>query len=286
MEKKALGKGLGALLPSHDPQSSGSDQVLQKVPVTQILPNQFQPRKNFSQEELESLAESIRRNGILQPLLVRRKGDGIYELIAGERRFRAAKLASLSTVPVIIRNSKDDESTILALVENIQRKDLNPMEEAKSYTQLIEEFGLTQEMVAEQVGRERSSVANILRLVSLPTEIQQLIESEQLTLGHAKVILGLGDAKAKISVANKIIRDQLSVRDVERMIKNDQTGLKKNARAKGPSVSQRRFSNVEEQLRKYLGTKVAIRPKARGGELTVAYYSDEDLTRIVDVILS
>ena len=286
MEKKALGKGLGALLPSHNQGVSGSDQVLQKVPVTQIFPNQFQPRKKFSQEALESLAESIRQNGILQPLLVRRKGDGIFELIAGERRFRAAKLANLSSVPVIVRNSKDDESTILALVENIQRQDLNPMEEAKAYTQLIEEFGLTQEMVAEQVGRERSSVANILRLVSLPTEIQQFIESEQLTLGHAKVILGLGDAKTKISMAAKIVRDQLSVRDVERLIKKDQAGLKKNARAKGPLVSQQRFVAVQEQLRKHLGTKVAIRPKKRGGELTVTYYSDEDLTRIVDVILS
>ena len=133
------------------------------VPVTHILANQFQPRKRFVQEELESLADSIKQNGILQPILVRRKGDGVYELIAGERRFRAAKMANLSKVPVIIRNSKDDESTVLALVENLQRKDLNPMEEAKAYTQLIEEFGLTQEMVAERVGRERSSVANILR---------------------------------------------------------------------------------------------------------------------------
>ncbi len=286
MEKKALGKGLGALLPGHDPRSSGADQVVQLVPITQILPNQYQPRKRFSEEELDSLAESIRQNGILQPILVRRKGDGIYELIAGERRFRAAKLANLSTVPVIIRNSKDEESTILALVENIQRKDLNPMEEAKSYTQLIEDFGLTQEMVAERVGRERSSVANILRLVSLPKEIQLFIENEQLSLGHAKVILGIQNPQTKIAVANKIIRNQLSVRAVELMISNGQAGLKKQAKKTLKSMSQNRFANVEEQLRKHLGTKVAIRSKKRGGELTVTYYSDEDLTRISDVILS
>jgi len=286
MEKKALGKGLGALLPGHDPRSSGADQVVQMVPITQILPNQYQPRKRFSEEELNSLAESIRQNGILQPILVRRKGDGIYELIAGERRFRAAKLANLSTVPVIIRNSKDDESTVLALVENIQRKDLNPMEEAKSYTQLIEEFGLTQEMVAERVGRERSSVANILRLVYLPNEIQLFIENEQLTLGHAKVILGIQNPQTKIEVANKIIRDQLSVRAVEQMIKKDQAGLKKPMKKKVNSISPGRYANVEELLRKHLGTKVAIRPKKRGGELTLTYYSDEDLSRIVDVILS
>ncbi|MDA0739283.1 MAG: ParB/RepB/Spo0J family partition protein [Nitrospirae bacterium] len=286
MEKRALGKGLGALLPGHDPRSSGADQVVQLVPINQILPNQYQPRKRFPEEGLDSLAESIRQNGILQPILVRRKGDGIFELIAGERRFRAAKLANLSTVPVIIRNSKDDESAVLALVENIQRKDLNSMEEAKSYTQLIEEFGLTQEMVADRVGRERSSVANILRLVSLPNEIQLFIENEQLSLGHAKVILGIQNPQTKIAVANKIIRDQLSVRAVEQMISNDQAGLKKQTKKSMKSVSQSRFANVEEQLRKHLGTKVVIRPKTRGGELTVTYYSDEDLTRITDVILS
>ena len=286
MEKKALGKGLGALLPGHDPRSSGADQVVQLVPIAQILPNQYQPRKRFSEKELESLAESIRQNGILQPILVRRKGDGIYELIAGERRFRAAKMADLSTVPVIIRNSKDEESTILALVENIQRKDLNPMEEAKSYTQLIEDFGLTQEMVAERVGRERSSVANILRLISLPKEVQLFIENEQLSLGHAKVILGIQNPQTKISVANKIIREQLSVRALEQMINNAQAGLKKQTKKTLKSISQSRYTNVEEQLRKHLGTKVAIRPKKRGGELTVTYYSDEDLTRISDVILS
>ncbi len=286
MEKKALGKGLGALLPGHNPRSTGEDQVVQMVPVAQILPNQYQPRKRFSEEELNSLSESIRQNGILQPILVRRKGDGIYELIAGERRFRAAKIAKLSTVPVIIRNSKDDESTVLALVENIQRKDLNPMEEAKSYTQLLDEFGLTQEMIAERVGRERSSVANILRLVSLPNEIQQFIENEQLTLGHAKVILGIHNPQTQIEIANKIIRDQLSVRAVEQMVTNDQAGIKKNKKKVLAPVSSGRYANLEEQLRKQLGTKVAIRPKKRGGELTVTYYSDEDLTRIADVILS
>ena len=286
MEKKALGKGLGALLPGHDPRASGLDQTIQMVPLTQILANQFQPRKIFVQEDLESLAESIKENGILQPILVRRKGDGVYELIAGERRLRAAKLANLSKVPVIIRNSKNHESTILALVENLQRKDLNPIEEAKAYSQLIEQFGLTQEQVAEKVGRERSSVANILRLVSLPSDIQRLIELEKITMGHAKVILGFGNSKMQIALANRIIRGQLSVRDVERLVKNNPSLLKKVPK-KGKNVSsQNSYTTVEEQLQKQLGTKVSIRSKRRGGELTVAYYSEEDLTRIVDVILS
>ena len=286
MEKKALGKGLGALLPVHDSGSVGSGQVVQLIPLTQIVPNQFQPRKRFLPEELDSLAESIKQNGILQPILVRRKGDGTFELIAGERRFRAAKLANLPKVPAILRNTQDDESTVLALVENLQRKDLNPMEEAKAYVRLIEEFGLTQEMVAERVGRQRSSVANILRLVTLPNEIQRLIEIEEITLGHAKVILGFGNSKTQLSLANRIVRDQLSVRDVERLIKNDQTLLKRPQK-KGKAVStQSRYFLVEEQLRRQLGTKVAIRSKKRGGELTVSFYSEEDLTRIVDVILS
>ena len=286
MEKKALGKGLGALLPGHDPRASGLDQTIQMVPISQILANQFQPRKLFVQEDLESLAESIKENGILQPILVRRKGDGVYELIAGERRLRAAKLANLSKVPVIIRNSKNDESTILALVENLQRKDLNPIEEAKAYSQLIEQFGLTQEQVAEKVGRERSSVANILRLVSLPSDIQRLIELEKVTMGHAKVILGFGNSKMQIALANRIIRGQLSVRDVERLVKNNPSLLKKVPK-KGKNVSSpNSYTTVEEQLQKQLGTKVSIRSKRRGGELTVAYYSEEDLTRIVDVILS
>ena len=285
MEKKALGKGLGALLPSQEPRSSGLDQSIQMVPITQILANQFQPRKKFVQEDLESLAESIKQNGILQPILVRRKGDGVYELIAGERRLRAAKLASLSKVPVVIRNSKNDESTILALVENLQRKDLNPMEEAKAYSQLIKEFGLTQEQIAEKVGRERSSTANILRLVYLPSEIQRLIELEKITIGHAKVILGFGNSKMQITLANRIVRNQLSVRDAERLIKNNPSLLKKVPK-KGKTVSSpNSYTAVEEQLQKQLGTKVTIRSKRRGGELTVTYYSEEDLKRIVDVIL-
>ncbi len=285
MEKKALGKGLGALLPSQEPRSSGLDQSIQMVPITQILANQFQPRKKFVQEDLESLAESIKQNGILQPILVRRKGDGVYELIAGERRLRAAKLASLSKGPVGIRNSKNDESTILALVENLQRKDLNPMEEAKAYSQLIKEFGLTQEKIAEKVGRERSSTANILRLVSLPSEIQRLIELEKITIGHAKVILGFGNSKMQITLANRIVRNQLSVRDAERLIKNNPSLLKKVPK-KGKTISSpNSHTAVEEQLQKQLGTKVTIRSKRRGGELTVTYYSEEDLKRIVDVIL-
>jgi ParB family chromosome partitioning protein len=286
MEKKALGKGLGALLPGHDPGSSGLDNAIQMVPITQIFANQFQPRKRFLQEDLESLAASIKQNGILQPILVRRKGDGVYELIAGERRLRSAKLAKLPNVPVVIRNSKNDESTILALVENLQRKDLNAMEEAKAYSLLIENFGLTQEQVSEKVGKERSSVANILRLVQLPSEIQLLIELEKITLGHAKVILGFGNPKMQIALANRIVRDQLSVRGVERLIKKNPSLLKKVPK-KGKTVSSpNSYTTVEEQLQKQLGTKVTIRSKRRGGELTVTYYSEEDLTRIVDVILS
>ena len=188
MEKKALGKGLAALLPESEVKETG--QTIHMIPVTQIQPNRYQPRKTFVEEELRELVESIKRHGILQPVLVRRKSEDRYELIAGERRFRAATLAQLPAVPAVIRKSSDEESTILSLIENIQRSNLNPVEEAKAYRRLIDEFGVTQEAVAERVGRDRASVANICRMLSLSTEVQGMVASGQLTLGHAKVILG------------------------------------------------------------------------------------------------
>ncbi len=187
MEKKALGKGLAALLPESEAKETG--QTIHMIPVTQILPNRYQPRKTFVEEELRELVESIKRHGILQPVLVRRKSEDRYELIAGERRFRAAALAQLPAVPAVIRKSSDEESTILSLIENIQRSNLNPVEEAKAYRQLIDELGVTQEAVAERVGRDRASVANICRMLSLPTEVQGMVASGQLTLGTQKSFL-------------------------------------------------------------------------------------------------
>lgn len=279
MEKKALGKGLAALLPESEVKETG--QTIHMIPVTQIQPNRYQPRKTFVEEELRELVESIKRHGILQPVLVRRKSEDRYELIAGERRFRAATLAQLPAVPAVIRKSSDEESTILSLIENIQRSNLNPVEEAKAYRRLIDEFGVTQEAVAERVGRDRASVANICRMLSLSTEVQGMVASGQLTLGHAKVILGKKNAEDQLTLAKRIVRDQLSVRQVEQLVKQGSRKARSRRTAGNPL-----HADVEDRLRKHLGTKVVIRSRRQKGELVLTYYSQEDLTRIVDVILS
>ena len=279
MEKKALGKGLAALLPESEVKETG--QTIHMIPVTQIQPNRDQPRKTFVEEELRALVESIKRHGILQPVLVRRKSEDRYELIAGERRFRAATLAQLPVVPAVIRKSSDEESTILSLIENIQRSNLNPVEEAKAYRRLIDEFGVTQEAVAERVGRDRASVANICRMLSLSTEVQGMVASGQLTLGHAKVILGKKNAEDQLTLAKRIVRDQLSVRQVEQLVKQGSRKARSRRTAGNPL-----HADVEDRLRKHLGTKVVIRSRRQKGELVLTYYSQEDLTRIVDVILS
>lgn len=279
MEKKALGKGLAALLPESEGKEIG--QSIHMIPVAQIVPNRSQPRQTFVEEELLKLVESIKQHGILQPVLVRRKSEDLYELIAGERRFRAATLAELPAVPAVIRKSNDEESTILSLIENIQRSNLNPVEEAKAYRQLIDELDVTQEAVAERVGRDRASVANICRILSLPTEVQDMVASGQLTLGHAKVILGIKNSGDRLTLAKRILRDQLSVRQVEQLVKNPPGKAKSRRPARDPL-----HADVEDRLRKHLGTKVVIRSNRQKGELVLAYYSQEDLTRIVDVILS
>ena len=279
MEKKALGKGLAALLPESEAKETG--QTIHMIPVAQIEPNRYQPRKTFVEEELRELVESVKQHGILQPVLVRRKSESSYELIAGERRFRAATLAQLPAVPAVIRKSSDEESTILSLIENIQRSNLNPVEEAKAYRQLIDELGVTQEAVAERVGRDRASVANICRILSLPTEVQGMVASGQLTLGHAKVILGIKNAADRLTLAKRILRDQLSVRQVEQLVKK-RSGKAKSRQPAGDSL----HADVEDRLRKHLGTKVVIRSKRQKGEVILTYYSQEELTRIVEVILS
>ena len=199
MEKKALGRGLDALLPAIKPVSMPELPEVQHLRIDAIVPNRYQPRQSFSPQELAELTASLKQNGLLQPILVRRKGDGIYEIISGERRWRAAKEAGLETIQAVIRNCGDEESVVLALIENIQRADLNPMEMAKTYHRMMNEFGLTQDTIAQRVDCERSSVANIVRLINLPSEIQQLIETNQISMGHAKVILGLHEQNEPVS---------------------------------------------------------------------------------------
>jgi len=284
MEKKALGKGLQALLPEKKTLAwkvEQDGQAVSMISLDQILPNRYQPRTTFVEAELEELAQSVKEHGVLQPIVVRRKGDGMYELIAGERRFRAAKIAGMTTIPALVRNSNDEKALAVALVENIQRQNLNPMEEAKAYSRLMGEFGLTQDLVSRSVGKDRSSIANILRLLSLPKAVQQFIESGTISLGHAKVLAGLSTAEAQLQLAQKIVSEQLSVRQVEQII----SGQKKVHMPRSKKEEPHRFRNLEEQFRKRLGTKVQVKAGARGGQLIIHYFSDDELDRITSMIL-
>ena len=282
MEKKALGRGLDALLPATKPASMAELPEVQHLRVDAIVPNRYQPRQTFSPQELAELTASLKQSGLLQPILVRRKGDGIYELISGERRWRAAKEAGLETIQAVIRNCGDEESVVLALVENLQRADLNPMEMARAYHRMMNEFGLTQDIIAQRVSCERSSIANVVRLMNLPSEIQQLIETNQLSMGHAKVILGLPGQNEQLRVAQRVISRALSVRETEKLVESSPV-----ARKRGTKELQRTpWSDVEERLQKRLGTKVIIQKGRRGGKIVIHYFSPPELDGILEILLN
>ena len=282
MEKKALGRGLDALLPATKPASMPELPEVQHLRVNAIVPNRYQPRQTFSPQELAELTASLKQSGLLQPILVRRKGDGMYELISGERRWRAAKEAGLETIQAVIRNCGDEESVVLALVENLQRADLNPMEMARAYHRMMNEFGLTQDIIAQRVSCERSSIANVVRLMNLPSEIQQLIETNQLSMGHAKVILGLPGQNEQLRVARRVISRALSVRETEKLVESSPV-----ARKRGTKELQRTpWSEVEERLQKRLGTKVIIQKGRRGGKIVIHYFSPPELDGILEKLLN
>lgn len=281
MYRKALGKGLDALLPENALPRTPSHTEVIHVPVDQVWPNRYQPRSLFSDAELAELTESVKQNGVLQPVLLRRKGDGAYELIAGERRWRAAKSAGLGTVPALVRNVSDEMAMVYALVENLQRQDLNPMESARAYHRLMTEFGLTQEEVAQYVGKDRSSVANIVRLVHLPNEIQRLIEAGQLTAGHAKVLLGCRDGAAQLRLAQKMVDGQWTVRQAERAL-----GAARRIPHQGRQARPRSpYPDLEERLQRHFASRVEITKTRRGGKVVVHYANSEDLDRLVQMLL-
>lgn len=279
MTRKALGKGLSALLGDAKPP----EERLVELDIDLIDPNNHQPRTRFSEEKLRELAASIKTNGIVQPVVVRRRGLR-YQLIAGERRWRAAQLAGLSKIPAIIRDVADSQLLELSLIENIQREDLNPIEEAHAYQRLIEGLRLTQEEIAQRVGRDRSSVTNYLRLLKLPQEIQKLVEDEKLSMGHARALLALPSPQQQKHVASEILSRSLSVRETERMIQRLLTtgGKRKTTSA---HVGDPNIRAAEEKLCRWLGTKVRIIPNGRGGRIEIEYYSDSDLDRIFTLIM-
>ena len=278
-----MGRGLSALI-STDQQLAASDEI-REIELDLIRPGSQQPRTNFDQAKLDELAQSIRSTGIIQPLLVRPKG-GLFELVAGERRWRAAQLAGLVRIPAIVRDIPDERLLEMALVENIQRQELNPIEEAQAYKRLIESLGLTQEEVAQRVGRDRTFVTNYLRVLKLPTDIQKLIETDKLSFGHARTLLALNDPMVQRRLAQKIAKHKWSVRETEQRVKS-LTNPPAARVQKGTLHSDPNVRAAEAKLRRALGTQVRIQPARSGrpGHIEIEYYGMEDLDRIYTVIL-
>jgi len=280
MQKQALGKGLGALIPDLSALDDKEKKALgiNEIELDKIVPNEYQPRKVFNDEKMKELAASIKEQGVIQPVIVHRAGSG-YQLIAGERRWRASRLAGLKTIPALVKEATKREFLEMALIENIQREDLNPLEAAEAYKRLQDEFKLTQEDLAKRVGKERSTVTNFLRLLGLPKEIKQELATGALSMGHAKALLSLERVRDQMQATVMIVKKGLSVREAEAL----------SARLKNPPKEKKarlshELKSVEEKLKKALGTKVSITAKSKGGRIVIEYYSAEELDRIIDKI--
>lgn len=287
MARQALGKGLGALIPTHLQDLSAADRAsVSEISINQIKPNPYQPRVTFGALKLKELADSIREQGVLQPVVVLREDAGGYTLISGERRLRAVQSLNLATIPAVVRTHVTPEQMAeMALIENVQRDDLNAMEEARAYRRIIDELNLTQEEVAKKVGKDRATVANSLRLLRLPKEVQQLVEDDKLSMGHVRALLSIDRPEAQKALAMMAEREGWSVRQMERAVAEKRPPSAKKfsrkAAAVSPSVATE-LKAFEDTLRRALGTKVAIQPKGKGGVIAVEYYSDEELERLMD----
>lgn len=276
-----LGRGLNALLGDPDLQPQGEGSVT--LPISQVEPGLNQPRKRFDQEALDDLTESIRTHGIIQPLTVRRLASGYYQIIAGERRWRAAKAAGLAEVPVVIIEADDRKVMELGLIENLQREDLNPAEEARGYQVLMEEYGLTQEQVAQQMGKSRPAIANTLRLLALPQEVLTMLEEGTLSAGHARAILGAPTQELQKEAAKKTVEAQLSVRQTEALVKAMQRPKKEQTSPQGPDLSLY-IGELEKDLSGRLGRKVKISHRGKKGRIELEYYSDQDLETLLELL--
>jgi ParB family chromosome partitioning protein len=277
MERKALGKGISALIPERETEKGESIMLLA---LGQIRPSSLQPRKEFDQQSLEELAQSIKEKGVIQPVLVRRRGD-YYELIAGERRFRAANLLNLKEIPAIVREAEDRDSLELSLIENIQRENLNPIEEARACQYLIDKFDLSQEEVSEILGKARVTITNTLRLLKLPLEIQEEIKKGRISFAHGRALLEITDPNQQRRLVQAIVSNSLSVRELENLIKGQRSKISKRriqpAPAREPYVAV-----IEEELQHLLATKVRISKRKKRGHILIEFYSQEDLERIVN----
>ena len=289
---RGLGKGLDSLIPASVPKMEAEQEVVKTesnaqgtyVKITKVEHNREQPRKNFDEDALQELADSIKQYGIVEPLIVQDRKTH-YEIIAGERRWRAAKLAGLKEVPVIVRNYTEQEIVEISLIENIQREDLNPIEEAQAYKRLLTEFHLKQDEVAERVSKSRTAVTNSMRLLKLCDEVQQMIIDDMITTGHARALISIEDPEQQYTIAQKVFDEKLNVRDVEKLVKN----LNKPEKAKKEPVADKAlevvYQDLEEKLKQSLGTKVSIASKGDGaGKLEIEFYTHDDLEKITDLL--
>lgn len=285
-KKRGLGRGLSALIPDEPKEEESKDkdqeeEKIVKIKISEIKPNKNQPRQSFDKESLRELAESIEKVGIIQPIVVKRNKSG-FEIIAGERRFRAAKLIGLDTVPSIIREEDERKTAEMALVENIQREDLNPIEEAIAYNDILGKYSITQQELSKIVGKSRTYIANVVRLLNLSDKVKEMIKNQKLTAGHGRALLPISGDEEQYKIALSIVENNLSVRETEKLI-NDLSETKKEKKKK-EKTKDPITKEIEESLRKVLGTKVTINKGRKKGKIEIEYYSDDDLERILELL--
>ncbi|WJQ81638.1 ParB/RepB/Spo0J family partition protein [Brevibacillus brevis] len=275
---RGLGKGLNALITSNLIEEG---EQVKEVSINEIRPNPYQPRKEFEQSAIEELAQSIKEHGIIQPLIVRKSIKG-YELVAGERRLRAAKVAGLKEVPVVVKAYTDQQLMEIALIENLQRENLNPLEEAEAYDKLISHHDYTQEQLAQKIGKSRPHVANMLRLLQLPEKIRKMVSAAELSMGHSRALLGVTDKKVQLQLANDVVEKGLSVRQLEELVK--QLNVSRETKKKKSAKNEPVLIEMEERLRSRFGTSVKIKKGSKRGKIEIDFYSQEDLERIIEML--
>ncbi len=280
--RTALGQGLDALIPLEQPlETRSTDRTIEYVPADALLPNPYQPRRFFPEASLSDLSESIKERGVIQPLIVRVSAQGSYEIVAGERRWRAARMAGFHTIPVIIRHLSDSESLEIALIENLQREDLNPLDTAEAYDTLIRKFSYTHEDLAKRIGKDRTNITNHLRLLKLPDPIKEHLRQERLTMGHARTLLAVEHLPTQLNLSGKVINRKLSVRDLERIVQNYKT--KQAKKQAPPETEDSGMADLERGLSRHLATRVVVRQKNNeSGKLEIHYHSRDELDRLVE----
>ena len=278
--KRGLGRGLSTMI--SETGSTVDENVVSTLNIIDVEPNKDQPRKTFDKEKLDALSSSIAEIGVILPIIVTKQSSGRYQIIAGERRWRAAKAAGLKTIPAIIKNYEDKEAAEVALIENLQREDLNPIEEAKGYKSLIDGFSMTQEEISKRVGKSRSAITNSLRILNLPDEIIKFVISGEISQGHGRALLSISDDNLKIEIAKKIINEGLNVRQVENLVKN--LGTPKKPKSKKTTQLDIEIKSIEEKIAKSLSTKVTIKHGTKKGKIEIEYYGNDDLDRILKIL--